>query len=421
MNSKIFYGLALAATVVAAGCQKQELPGAEELGVHAFAYTPVTEPITDKIIDASVLGTGTGITFDTHQAWFDFRIISNTNRGAASLREAWNLAFWNGSGLNRVILNYSVTTQAKLITDVTTIGEAIDFETAQLEAANNLFSGGTFGMGDLNTFDFHREGQFVIGTPTTNNQVYLIKTPPVEVHPDTTGGAPVIVDLWLAAIRWTGSGYFLEYQGVNRVSATNWALIPSIVSYTPFAKDATHQYTFVKFGAGANSFATIQPENADWNLGLSAVTLKRYINPSAGGGAYPFAIKGVVLNNNPGVEVYRVQTTGSTAGAPGPYDPNYDWDDDPALDTDNDINDDFEDFEAADIDTSKFSSTSQEEIGQYWRYLDLGNYRVFVDRFYVVKLPDGDIYKLKFEQIGTGASTPVNNGIRIRYSRIAIP
>lgn len=418
--------LGLTALALASGCQKQELPGAEKLGVDAVAYTPVTEPVTNKVINASLLGSG--VTFDTHQGWFDFRTISSSSPGTASLREDWNLAFWNGNGLNRIILNYSVTTQAKLITSATTLTAAKD-QVAQLEAANNLFNGGTFGFGDLSTFDFHKEGQFVIGTPSTAYRVYLIKTPPVQVHPDTTGGAPVNVTHWLVRVRWNNTsspqGYYVQYQGVNRVNATTWNWVGTATEISTIPKVATRQYQFVKFGAGTTGSPTIQPVLSDWNLGLSAVTLKRYVNPSAGGGAYPFALKGVVLNNNPGVQVYSVRhpnTAGTNAGAPGPYDPNYDWDGDPARDPANSVESQFLAFNASNINDLNFSSTNQEEIGQYWRYLDMGNYRIFVDRFFVIKLPNGDVYKVKFEDLTAGTpSNPVNNGIRIRYSRIATP
>ncbi len=424
--------LALTALVWTAGCQKQELPGAEKLGVNGVAYTPVTEPITNKVIDASVLDAGTGSTFsfDTHQAWFNFHTVSatpTTNKGTGSKREDWNLAFWNGSGLNRIILNYSVTTQAKLITSATTLTAAIG-QVTQLEAANTLFNGGTFGFGDLSTFDFHKDGQFVIGTPSTAYRVYLIKTPPVQVHPDTTGSAPVNVTHWLVRVRWNNTsspqGYYVQYQGVNRVNATTWNWVGTATEISNIPKVATRQYQFVKFGAGTGSPA-IQPALSLWNLGLSAVTLKRYVNPSAGGGAYPFALKGVVLNNNPAVQVYSVRhanTAGTNAGGPGPYDPNYTWNNDPARDPANSVESQFLAFNASNINDLNFSSTNQEEIGQYWRYLDMGNYQIFVDRFFVIKLANGDVYKVKFENLTAGTtSNPVNNGIRIRYSRIATP
>ncbi len=432
MNKKQLSLLGLMALAAATGCKKNNDIADEKLSLNnrTTAYTPVSEPISTKIVDASVLDTvsgsatggNAGISFDNHQAWFDFTKISSAtaDKGRATLRSAWNLAFWNGSALNRVILNYSVTTQASLISGETQITTAIG-QNAKLEAAYNLITGGTLGMGDLSTFDFHRDNQFVIGTPLPANRVYLIKTPPVQLHPDTTGTPAVTVEYWLAANRWNGGTlqYFLQYKPVVRTSSGTWAFLnPSATPTTlNISKNASYQYTFVNLAK--QSITTIQPQNSDWNLGLSAVTLKRYMN---GGGSYPFAVKGVVLNNNSGVKVYRVQSTASSAGAPGPFDPNFSGSgsSDPALNSANSIESQFVAFNAADIVDANFSSTNEEEIGQYWRYLDMGNYRIFVDRFYVIKLPNGDVYKLKFDNLTTGTtSNPVNNGMKYRFTKIA--
>lgn len=421
MNVKILPAVGIIAIVLGTGCNKNNDIATEKLPLNNYtaAYTAVTEPISTKLVDASVLTPDTLTTsFDNHQAWFDFTSVSSTSPGKASWRQGWNLAFWNGSALNRVILNYSVTTQASLISGETDIAIAVG-ETAKLESAYGLITGGTLGMGDLGTFDFHRDGQFVIGTPANSNRVYLIRTPAVQTHPDTSGGAPVTVEYWLAATRWntTTSTYYLQFRGVTRnATGTAWSFVTTATTLS-VPKSSSYQYSFVSFGK--KSIVPVQPLNSSWNLGLSAVTLKRYMN---GGGSYPFALKGVVLNNNSDVEVYRVQSTASTAGAPGPYDPNFSGSGstDPALNTANSIESRFLAYTSDSIQTASFSKVSQEEVGQYWRYLDLGNYRIFVDRFYVIKLANGDVYKLKFDNLTTGTtSNPVNNGIKYRYTRIA--
>lgn len=423
MRTKHLTTMAVAALIVTASCQKDQVNGPDNLdAANLVAYTPVTETPTTKAINASVLGDNFS-SFDAQQAWFDFTTISTTAQGHASNRNAWHLGFYSQSGTINVngtasnllaYLNYTVNTQGKLIEDVTTVDAAIG-ETSQLEGALTLFDGGTFGMGDLSTFDFHREGEFVIGTPVSTSRVYLIRTSEaVQIHPDST----TTTRFWLVSVRWTGSAYNVQYQAAQRTAANNWSLDGALSPVTPIAKSTDYQSRFLNFTTGITD--AIQPQVSDWNLGLSAVVLKRYVNADYGGGAYPFALKGVVLNNNPAVQVYRVQTTGSTAGAPGPYDPNYTWQNDPALDNSNDITTQFDDFVAADINDSLFSGDSQEEIGQYYRYLDMGNYNVFVDRFYVIKLQNGDVYKLRFLPLGTtGNSSAVNNGIQIKYAKIA--
>ncbi|WP_437922162.1 hypothetical protein [Sphingobacterium sp. LRF_L2] len=426
MNKRALLTTAIAISLIASSCQKEQISSDQLLKVNATAYTAVTETPTTKAINASVLSGFTS--FDSQQAWFDFTTVSSTDKGKASARNAWHLGFYsqednfpvNGTASNLLAyLNYSVNTQAKQINNISSLanGALTPAIQNQLNAAVALFDGGTFNMGDLSTFDFHREGQFVIGTPSNNFRFYLIRTAEaVQVHPED----PATTNFVIAAIRWTGSAYAVSYRPVNQSGTTwAWANLANPAVNANISKNSNRQSVFLNFTTGATD--TIQPLINDWNLGLSAVILKRYINPDFGGGAYPFAIKGVVLNNNPAVKVYRVQTTtaADSAGATGPYDPNYNWQNDPALATANDITTQFDNFNAANIDDTKFSGNSQEEIGQYYRYLDMGNYKVFVDRFYVIKLQNGAVYKLRFQQLGGGSSTPVNNGIQIKYAKIA--
>ncbi|SHG87256.1 HmuY family protein [Pedobacter caeni] len=418
MKKNSFYVLASACLIFGASCKKQNDPAFDKLKLNnsAIAFTPVTEPITTRTIGpanmSNILSSdGVAPTIDNSQAWFNF---TSANPAAASKRESWHLGFWNGNDMNRIILNYSVTTQASLINGVSSLNAART-NTAQMESAYNLINGGSMGMGDMSTFDFHREGQFVIGSPVATNKVYLIKTPPVQMHPDTVGGAPISVTYWLASLAYSGTAYNVNYQAVTRNASGTWNFASSTSTPVSIAKTANYQYQFIKFGTPG--LATVQPQQSEWNLGLSAVTLKRYMSS---GDSYPFALKGLVLNNNPGVSVYRVQTTGSTAGAPGPYDLNYTWSNDPALNASNSIESQFASFSSGNIDNTKFSSTSQEEIGQYWRNLDMGNYKIFVDRFYVIKLPNGDVYKFKFENLSpTSTSNAVNSGIKFKYAKIA--
>ncbi len=422
MNKKIIFGMAMLVAMIASSCQKDLLQNPNNSTIHTVVYNPVNEPSKVKAINASVFNKFES--FDKNQTWFDFTTVSPQAQGQSSNRDAWHLGFYsqpgnitvNGISSNLLVyLNYSVKTQGMLIEGATSLGSAME-QQSKLEGAFTLMNAGTFGMGDLSTFDFHREGQFVIGSPIVRpSSVYLIRTAgAVQVHPDN----PTTTNLFLVAVEATNDAYTLFYQGLTRKNANEWGLINQEANKLNIPKSKDYQSRFVNFSSGEIS-DDIQPKLNEWNLGLSAVFLKRYLNPNFGGGAYAFAVKGVVLNNNPKVQIYRVQSTESNAGAPGPFDPNYTWQNDPALDDKNDITVDFDNYVAANIDDSKFSSNSQEEIGQYFRSLDLGKYRVFVDRFYVIKLQNGDVYKLRFLPLGEGNSSAVNDGIQIKYEKIA--
>lgn len=420
LNFKQLPLLGLAALVVGAGCNKNNDLQNEKLSLNqgtTAAYVKDTTVMRTGYVNS---GTIDGFNADVHQAWFNFHTIDSTNQGAKSDRSSWHLGFWNGAGFNRVILNYSAAVNAKSIPGETDL-DAARANTTQMNIAYDSLTGGAIGTGAESTYDYHHESQFVIGTPDVTDSVYLVKTPVIQVHPDTLGTPPVNVTLWLVAVKWnTGSStYDIEYRPVEKIGSS-WVFTSSAISES-ISKSSSYQYSGLKFGtAGSLDF---QPVNSLWNLGLSAVTLKRYFNPDFapinGYYSYAYSLKGVVLNNNSGVEVYTVKST--SGGAPGPYDPIHPAgpSTDPAISTSNES--DFINFDYTKIATSgTFSKNTQEEVGQYWRYLDMGNYRIFQDRFFVIKLPNGDVYTLKFDNLTTAStSNPVNNGIRYRFKKIA--
>lgn len=380
-------------------------------------YNPVSESLKDKSIllndiNKNLDGTTNNNNFDNSQAWFQLA----GNKLNVSSNTTWSLGFWNGTG-SRVILNYTVKTQAVEITGYNSITDILNRGQVAIDnALNNYINGGVMGFGDLNTFDFHSENQFVIGDPGNNGKFYLIKQPNVQLHPDVDDpdapSSSVEASEFLIHVKTTTNGYTLTSQALKDNELGNKIALGSEINIPNIAKDNSYQYNFVAFNSA--DLVKVQPKSSDWELALSAVIKKNYMS---NGDAYAFVTKGFVLNNNKDVSVYKVQSTASNAGAPGSYDPNFNWQNDPALDPSNSIDAQFTSFDYSQIDDSKFSSDTQEEIGQYWRNLNMGQYRIFVDRFYVVKLKNGDVYKLKFVNPQGGNS--INNGIKFQYQKIA--
>lgn len=377
-------------------------------------YNPVSESLKDKSILLQDIKGEKGINnFDNSQAWFQLA----GNKLNVSSNTTWSLGFWNGTG-SRVILNYTVKTQAVEITGYNSITDILNTGQVAIDnALNNYINGGVMGFGDLNTFDFHSENQFVIGDPGNNGKFYLIKQPNVQLHPDVDDpdapSSSVEASEFLIHVKTTATGYAITYQPLEvNPSDESWIGLGAPIVINNIVKDNSYQYNFVAFDSA--DLVKVQPKSSDWELALSAVIKKNYMS---NGDAYAFVTKGFVLNNNKDVSVYKVQSTASNAGAPGSYDPNFNWQNDPALDPSNSIDAQFTSFDYSQIDDSKFSSDTQEEIGQYWRNLNMGQYRIFVDRFYVVKLKNGDVYKLKFVNPQGGNS--INNGIKFQYQKIA--
>ncbi|GAB3429371.1 hypothetical protein [Niabella aquatica] len=424
LNFKQIPILGLAALVLGAGCNKNNDLQNEKLSLNqrTTAYTHINDTWHTGYVNN---GTITSFDPNSHQAWFNFHTIDSSAKGFKSDRDSWHLGFWNGAGFNRVILNYSAAVNAKSIPGETDLNDA-RLNTTEMDIAYDSLTGGAIGTGAVSTYDYHHEGEFVIGTPDVTDSVYLVKTPVIQVHPDTLGTPPVNVDLWLVAVKWNtgGSTYDIEYRPVVK-SGSSWVFTGSAISES-ISKSSSYQYSGLKFGtAGSLDF---QPVNSLWNLGLSAVTLKRYFNPafvpSIGYDSYAYSIKGVVLNNNSGVEVYTVKNT--SGGAPGPYDPIHPAgpSTDPAISTSNESR--FINYNVDSLTTNNppFSGATQEEIGQYWRYLDMGKYQIFLDRFFLIKTGNA-VYKLKFDNLDAPYYNSADNkngvdyGIRYRFKKIA--
>lgn len=416
MNKKVFglLSLSLLLTGVVTSCSSDTDSSSNSLSEFKIkTYLPVTEALTSKSILSSNFS-DTDSNFDNSQIWFQLA----GNKLSVSNNSKWSLGFWNGTE-NRVILNYSVKTQAVEIKGHSNITNVILNGQADLNnAIDNKIDGGIMGFGDLSTFDFHSEKQFVIGDPGSNGKIYLVKQPSIQIHPDVNDpdapSSTVTTENFLIYVKTTSTGYSLTYQALAKNQFGEWEKLNSEKVVNNISKSNNYQYSFASFEESTP--VIIQPTNQDWELALSAVLKKNYMSD---GNAYGFVTKGFVLNNNKDISIYRVQSTASDAGAPGSYDPNFNWQNDPALDPTNSIDAQFTAFNYSNIEDSKFSKDTQEEIGQYWRTLSMGQYKIFVDRFYVIKLKNGDVYKLKFVNLSNSSSNSVNDGIKFQYQKIA--
>jgi hypothetical protein len=126
-------------------------------------------------------------------------------------------------------------------------------------------------------------------------------------------------------------------------------------------KESTHQFSFVSLVSG--QLVTVQPEKDRWDIEWG---LGSYVTASGGSNIYyPFSDL-VFINNLDGVQAAEVLT--STVS--------------------------YDNYAESNIATTTFSS-DRDAIGSKWR-ATTGTKGVLTDRFFVIKDPAGNVYKIKF-------------------------
>ncbi len=266
-------------------------------------------------------------------------------------RDSWDLGFYNGDAF-RVTINGSIYMATRAL-NVTNID---DVNAADVASIQPLVAVGTFDPNNANYIDAPN-GSILetaideISENDDDNPVYLVNLG-YEVGTDT----PTIGSVAIAGdqrgwrkirILRDGDNYILQYANLN---------------------DTTHQsitihknpaFNFSHFSFNTNTLVNVEPEKAKWDISFTVFT-----NVLVGAGSYGFS-DFVMHNRKGGALVYRLD------------EPDYDY----------------ESFEIANVVESNFSE-DQTIIGSSWRNVFDGV--PFSDRFYVLKDPNGNIYKIKF-------------------------
>ena len=279
--------------------------------------------------------------------------LSN-NKITTARRDSWDLGFYGGNDF-RVAINGSLYMFAAPLTS--TDIDAVSSTSADVTNLQPLMTIGQIGAdvyADGVAGDIGNTAISEISATATNNPVYLINMG-LEVGTDTpeVGSVDISNDSrgWkkIRVIR-SGVDYVLQYADLDDTTHQEVTI----------SKNSAFNFTF--FSMENNQVVNVQPEKDKWDLGFTVFTNVIAFGPALG--AYGFS-DFVITNRNGNVSSYSVETDIST----------------------------YEDFSVTDIDTSSFDS-SQNTIGSSWRSVFSGT--VTPDIFYILKDPDGNIYKLKF-------------------------
>jgi hypothetical protein len=275
-----------------------------------------------------------------------------------SLRNSWDLGFYSGSEF-RVVLNSSINMAAKKLESTNIDDVQVVDETMIITQGSGITS-----QIDDPTGDFRKTTAIAeISATDSDNKVYLIylgngiaTTKPVFGKEGAIGGA---TRGWKKVrILKSGNDYKLQYADINA----------TIHSEVIISKNAAYNFTF--FSLLDKKTVTVEPVKAQWDIAFTTFT---NIIP---GMTNPYFYPDFVLSNlKGGAKAYQVLITDTVT---------------------------YDNFTLAKVDSAKFTA-DQRNIGSNWRSTSVtvngsivSQFVLKTDRFFVVKDPAGNVYKLKF-------------------------
>lgn len=276
------------------------------------------------------------------------------------VRTSWDLGFYSGTDF-RVVINNTVKMSAKQTT-------SINIDEVQAEDATMIIGNATSSAAQIDdpSGDITKTTIATVSTVDADNKVYLINmgSNPATVKPDAgkEGSAGGTSRGWKKVrILRSGNDYKVQYADI--ASTTHDEIIVS--------KNAAYNFTFLSLLD--KKTVTVEPQKVQWDISFTSFT--NAIQGPTGLGAYHYA--DFVLSNLKGeARAYQVLTTAFA----------------------------YEAFTLANVESAKFTA-DQRNIGANWRSTTGGNDAngnplsalvVRTDRFFVVKDPAGNIYKVKF-------------------------
>lgn len=276
-------------------------------------------------------------------------------------RKSWNLGFENGAEF-RVILNqaYQSTTAAVNRTDFAAF---VISDTTGIHLNHDIEDPATAALVDSWDGDLTKTAIAPISATESENKIYLLSFEGSKER-----------DKWYKLkITRNGSGYKIQYALVGE----------STIKTLDVPKNDAHNFTFVSLET--NKTVAVEPEKDRWDI------MWGYSTYNSGLGSPYWFQDFVLLNYVAGAEAGEVMETTVTYDA----------------------------FAESNIGAVTFSR-NRDAIGSKWRRGGgpSGPGTIHRDRFYVIKDPSGNVYKLKFVSWGGGGDTGERGKPVIEYKLV---
>lgn len=299
-----------------------------------------------KLTLSGIASTETGI-----NARNSVYVDMSKNVQSSVLRTAWDLGFYCSNTDFKVIINHSTAATAIQLnkSDLTAVTAA---DITSLPADTNTLIIGTAALSTVDpvagTFASYVSGLVInnVAAADVDNKVFLINR--------GRGGNIANRDWLKIKITRRTNGYTVTYGGIADVLFNSYDVV----------KDASYNFKYLSF---TSSSVTVEPAKALWDFEW---TLTTYTNAAGLPEATPDF---VLINAGGGVTVAEVVFG-------------------------EDETNNYANFTAAKIDALTFVGT-RDAIGTKWRNAATSNesaLNINNDRFYVMKDPAGNVYKLKF-------------------------
>lgn len=331
------------------------LTGTETLN---FAISQVTAPtligLTKelKLSFSKIISQGSQLTLEgksgesnyTNNVYVDL----SANSTHLNARKAWNLAFTNDSRF-RVILNHSIQTTAAVTTksDITQVSLADTATTDDIYLSMARISDpATVTLVDSWDGDLNKTVFAEVSATASENKVYLV----------AFEGSNTPKNQWYKVkVDRNGTGYKVQYARIGETS----------VKTVDITKNADFNLSFLSFESGLVS--NVEPKAKEWDFQYGYSTYNSGLNT-------PYWFQDfILLNYIGGAEAAEVLASTVT----------------------------YDNYAESNIASTTFTKT-RDAIGSKWRATSGAAAGITKDKFYVIKDPEGNVYKLKFVSAGIG-------------------
>lgn len=286
------------------------------------------------------------------------------------LRSAWDLGFYCGSDF-RVVLNNFAVAGAKVLA-ANNLADVTAADTVGLTLTTSQFNPLPPDLAYFDDIagDLTKTVIPAVSATDADNKVIILNR-------GTGGGIAARPWVKLRVLRNAAGGYTLQYAGIQE---TTFKIIN-------VAKDAVYNFKTISF---ENGIVETQPEKAQWDLVWSYSVFES----NFGAGPVPYNFSDLIAINylagvTVGTKIYANATTATAAYA------NF----------------------SKDSVTNTIFSSNRWAIGSSWRSTQPAT-GARQDRFYVIKDPSGNYYKLKCQSMGIGSDGGTRGKPAFQYSLI---
>jgi hypothetical protein len=320
-----------------------------------FKITSIGTPILlglnteTKLSFAAIISVGSKLTLEgkTTESPYANNVYADLSANTATLsnRKSWNLGFYHG-GQFRVILNHSYQSSAAATTK-TDISAVTLADTSSVPNLNFAPGGeGTLALCDYWDGDLTKTSIAEISAIEANNKVYLV----------SFEGSKAKNQWYKVKINRNGEGYKVQFARIGETA----------IQTIDVPKNADFNFSFLSLETA--KIVSAEPRKINWDIQWGYSTSNAGTVP-----ATPYWFQDFVsLNYAVGAEAAEVLETTVTYAA----------------------------YSEANIASSTFLKT-RDAIGSKWRSTAPGTTAgIRKDRFYVVKDPSGNVYKVKFVSMG---------------------